>query len=279
MLVAFTGPKGQLETLNLNSSADLFLNLVNNLIQHNPAKYMKIELSGCEKIKGLNTKSLFFPTSRFEQIKTLNYAESYGYARMAKVILRFLQTHYFSSRKYVPFFLGDMYITGQYVENNHVLTKNFINFFKVNQSHISLIFVPKEFINDFENKRGLNLTNNPTKYPKATIRFKNPIFSSMSEIEAMKELNNVVVVEDDLCELDKERYFIAEFKSGKKGLLLSDDLSDLTDKKLLTQINKALTTETYRSVKDDFKKVVSVEEIELPKFVELSKHSEFTYRI
>lgn len=101
----------------------------------------------------------------------------------------------------------------------------------------------------------------------------------MTEIEAMKQLNNVVVAEDDLCELDKDRYFIAKFKSGKKGLLLSDDLSDLTDQKLLNQINKALTTETYKSVKDDFKKVVSLEEIELPKYVELSKHSEFTYRI
>ena len=278
MLVAFTGPEGQLQTLNLNSSPTLFLNLVNNLIQYNPAKYMKIELRGCEKIKGLNAKSLFFPTTRFEQIKTLDYDSSYGYARMAKVILRFLQTHYFSSRKYVPFFLEDMYIMGQYVQNNQVQTKKFINFFNMNRSYISFIFIPKELVKNFENKRGLNLSN-PDKYPMAIIRFKNPIFSSMTEIEAMKQLNNVVVAEDDLCELDKDRYFIAKFKSGKKGLLLSDDLSDLTDQKLLNQINKALTTETYKSVKDDFKKVVSLEEIELPKYVELSKHSEFTYRI
>lgn len=278
MLVAFTGPEGQLQTLNLNSSPALFLHLVNNLIQHNPAKYMKIELRGCEKIKGLNAKSLFFPTTRFEQIKALNYDSSYGYARMAKVMLRFLQTHYFSPRKYVPFFLEDMYTMGHYVKNNEVQTKKFIKFFYMNRSYFSFIFVPKELIKDFDNIRPLNLTN-PDKYPMAIIRLKNPNFSSMNDIETMKQLNNVVVAEDDLCELDKDRYFIAEFKSGKKGLLLSDDLSDLTDQKLLNQINKALTTETYKSVKDDFKKVVSLEEIELPKYVELSKHSEFTYRI
>lgn len=278
MLVAFTGPEGQLQTLNLNSSPALFLNLVDSLIQHRSAKYFKIELKGCEKIKGLNTKSLFFPTTSFEKNTALNYACSYGYARMTKVILRFLQTNYFSPRKYVPFFMEDICITNQCLRSNRVQTKEFINFFNIKRSHISFVFVPKELIKNFENKRGLNLSNSD-KYPKVIIRFKNPIFSSMTEIEAMKQLNNVVVAEDDLCELDKDRYFIAKFKSGKKGLLLSDDLSDLTDQKLLNQINKALTTETYKSVKDDFKKVVSLEEIELPKYVELSKHSEFTYRI
>lgn len=273
MLVAFTDSDGSLKTVNLNTSTNFFMNMVSNLIQYKPAKYLELKLQNCLDIRGLNATSVVFPTTSFEQLQNCSFSKHDSSARFIKNIILHFQKKYFSPRKYTPVIYESHFTLGSLILKT-VTTSNIIGFSYSDRTSFVIGFAPNDLLAKSEesgSRQNINIQKIPTIY----FSLKKAEYLTIDEIEAKRTFSNVIIAEEDLCKLPSQRYFIAERKSGPKGLIVSDDLGTLTGKALINKCNKFYQDRCT----DTEKKITNMEEIDFPKYIELTKHCGFIFRI
>lgn len=275
MIVAYSGEDGSLKTLNVNMSPEFFNGIMENFVQQDVSEYLEVSLKNCLDVKGLKAESIVFPTQTFNQSNDAQYSMKHREARIAKNIISNLQNNYFSTRKYTPvLFRVEFNSLSNFSVLDVVTTSNLHSFMGKYLDMFNVVFVPN-------NQKWILKANHHHRYarlkefPQCSFSFKSPTLLTKQDIQAKRAFHNVVMVDEDLCKLSEQRYFIAVLKSGIKGLVLSDALNDLSDRSVLNKVNKTLP-ETFLK---EFGNVRKLEEIQLTTYIEISKYPSFSIRV